>query len=313
MVIEEATLPEFLGDEEVEGHTVCSMISAGTEIHACFLNVFNWGFPCKPGYTAVFQIERMGQKVEGLAIGDYVFCMSNHQSFQRLHYRDVVKVPDSVSPQSALFCRMAGVSMATLNRTSIMPGEKLMITGLGPVGFTAMMVWSQLGYNVIGVDPDETRRNLAISKGFQNVFETAPLSDEQYAKQIGLALECSGNELAVLNCCDMVRPHGEVSVVGVPWKPYSDLTAHKLLHSVFYNYVKLYSGWEMDLPHESSQFTHHSMNRNYRLALQMMAEGKVNTDGLYVVKHYTQAQQAYTDILEKKEKHLATIFSWYEL
>ena len=165
MVIEECQLPEILGDEEVEGHTVCSMISAGTEIHACFLNVFNWGFPRKPGYTAVFQIERMGSKVEGLAIGDYVFCMANHQSFQRMHYRSVVKIPEGVSPQSALFCRMAGVSLATLNRTSIMPGEKLMITGLGPVGFTAMMVWSQLGYKVIAVDPDENRRDLRIAMG----------------------------------------------------------------------------------------------------------------------------------------------------
>lgn len=310
VVIDEEVLPDTLDDEEVEGHTVCSMISAGTEIHAVFLDVFNWGFPRKSGYTVVFQIERMGKKVEGFCVGDYVFAMACHQSFQRMNYKHIVKVPDNVSPQSALFCRMAGVSMATLNRTSIMPGEKLLVTGLGAVGLMAMMIYSRLGYKVIGVDPDENRRNLARSRGFEDIFETVPLQDARFAKQIGLALECSGHEAAVLNCCDMVRAHGEVSVIGVPWKACSDLSAHKLLHSVFYNYVKLYSGWEMDLPTESSFFVHHSMNRNYGLALQMMAEGKLNTEGLYAIKHYTQAQQAYTDIFEKTEKHLSTIFSW---
>ena len=98
--------------------------------------------------------------------------------------------------------------------------------------------------------------------------------------------------------------------MGVPWKPYTDLKSYPLLHSVFYNYVKLYSGWEMDLPGQCSEFVHESMSKNYLLAMRLMSEGKINLNGLYTVVPYTDAQKAYENILEKREKKIATIFSY---
>ena len=59
----------------VAGHTVYSMISAGSEINASYLDVFDWGYPRKSGYTVIFQVEYVGTKVEGINVGDYVFCM----------------------------------------------------------------------------------------------------------------------------------------------------------------------------------------------------------------------------------------------
>ena len=35
----------------IAGHTVFSMISAGSEINASYLDVFDWGYPRKSGYT----------------------------------------------------------------------------------------------------------------------------------------------------------------------------------------------------------------------------------------------------------------------
>ena len=309
LVSEEDFLTDEIGDEEIAGKTLCTMISAGTEIHSSYLDVFNWGYPKKSGYTAVFQVEKKGSKVEGIEIGDRVFVMGVHQSHQCVNYKEAVKIPANVSAQSALFVRMAGVSMATLSKTQIKSGEKVLVTGLGPVGLMAMFAYSNLGYEVIGVDPDENRRQIARSKGFC-VFDKVPSDDKRYAKQIALALECSGNENAVLDCCNMVRVRGEVSVVGVPWKQCSDLSAYTVLHSVFYNYVNLYSGWELDLPRINSWNVHESMKHNYELMLKMISDGKVDTDGLYAERNYTEAQQAFDDIYNKQEKHLATIFLW---
>ena len=309
LLIREEDFSEEIGEEEIAGRTLYTMISAGTEINGFYLDVFNWGYPGRCGYTAVFEVEKKGSKVQGFEIGDRVFCMGRHQSYQRVNYKEAVKIPEKVSSEAALFIRMAGVSMATLSKTHIKSGEKLMVTGLGPVGLMAMFAYSNLGYEVIGVDPDENRRQTAQSKGFL-VFEKAPLEDAKYAKQIALALECSGNETAVLDCCNMVRVRGEVSIVGVPWKQYTDLSAFKVLNSVFYNYVNLYSGWEMDLPVSNSWCIHESMYHNYELVLQMIAAGKIDMSGLYVVKSYLEAQQAYDDIYNKVEKKVATILSW---
>ncbi len=99
---------------------------------------------------------------------------------------------------------------------------------------------------------------------------------ELYNKKIALALECLGVESAVLDCCNIVRPRGEVSLVGVPWKEYYNISSQKFLYDVFYNYVTLYSGWECDLPRENSKFQYVSANQNYRTTLRFMAEGKMN-------------------------------------
>ena len=295
----------------IAGHTVFSMISAGSEINASYLDVFDWGYPRKSGYTVIFQVEYMGEKVEGLEIGDYVFCMEAHQSFQIVDYREVVKIPKDVRLENALFIRLAGVSMATLSRTAIKPGEKVLVTGLGTVGLMAMLAYSNLGYEVIGVDPDENRRDTAKVLGFSEIYEKVPF--EKYSKTVGLALECSGNEAAVHDCCNVVRPHGEVSLVGVPWKPYTDLKSYDLLNSIFYNYVKVYSGWEMDLPLNGGEFVHESMRKNYELALRLVQEGKIKVDSLYTVLPYTECQKAFDDIFEKREKKAAIILSYKEV
>lgn len=299
---------EALKPDGVAGKTLCTLISAGTEINAAFLDVFDWGYPKKAGYAAVFQVEHVGSEVTDIEVGDLVFSMCEHQTYQVCHRRSVIKLPKALQPEHALFARLAGVSMATLSRTSVTPGEKVMVTGLGTVGLMAMFIYSNLGYEVIGVDPDCNRRTTAQDCGFSEVYESVPF--DQYKKKIGLALECSGNEAAVADLCQVVRPHGEVSLVGVPWKPYTDLKSYPLLHSVFYNYVKLYSGWEMDLPGQCSEFVHESMSKNYLLAMRLMSEGKINLNGLYTVVPYTDAQKAYENILEKREKKIATIFSY---
>ena len=42
---------ENLNPDFIAGHTVVSLISAGTEINASYLDVFNWGYPKKSGYA----------------------------------------------------------------------------------------------------------------------------------------------------------------------------------------------------------------------------------------------------------------------
>jgi threonine dehydrogenase-like Zn-dependent dehydrogenase len=76
------------------------------------------------------------------------------------------------------------------------------------------------------------------------VVEAVPVRDPAYAKRVGFGIVCSGHEQAVLDLCDVVRPWGEVAIVGVPWVPRTSMLAQKLLHSVFYNFVDLKSGWE---------------------------------------------------------------------
>ncbi len=309
VVAEEEISTEQLGDEEVCGKTLYTLVSAGTEFNGIFMNGLNTRYPRKFGYTTVFQVEKIGKSVVGIEVGDIVFTTAQHQSYQFDNYKNVVKIPENVLPEHALLTRMAGVSMATIKETCIKPGELALVTGLGPVGFMAMHIYSNLGYQVIGVDPNPKRRALAEKSGF-TCFEKVPFDNEKYNKKIALALECSGVESAVLDCCNIVRPRGEVSLVGVPWKKICDISAQELLHSIFYNFVTVYSGWENDLPRENSRFVFETANKNYRLALRLISEGKIDVNGIYTIRPYNEAQEAFEDIRDRNEKNLVTIFKW---
>ncbi len=132
-----------------------------------------------------------------------------------------------------MFCRLMGVSWTTLVTTTARPPDPVVVTGLGPVGNLAAQIFQAAGYAVTAVDPVASRRTLAKQVGLTDVQETVP------AIEVALAVECSGHEQAVLDCCQHVRKRGEVVLVGVPWRKRSELSAFDLLHAVFHRYAVL--------------------------------------------------------------------------
>ena len=75
----------------------------------------------------------------------------------------------------------------------------------------------------------------------------------------------------MLDLCNVVRVWGEVALVGVPWVARTPLLAQQILHSVFYNYVNMKSGWEGAMPAAPSP---HSEVHHYAAALRWLAEGR---------------------------------------
>ena len=159
-VAEEEIFIDDLGDEMVAGKTLYTLVSVGTEFNGIYMNRLNTNYPRKFGYAAVFQVEKVGKNVVDVEVGDIVFTKGQHKSYQIDNYKNVVKIPKGTLPEHAILSRLAGVSMATLKLIRIPSGEKVIVTGLGAVGFMAMQIYSALGYEVIGVEPNEYRRNV---------------------------------------------------------------------------------------------------------------------------------------------------------
>lgn len=299
--------PKPLAPEEIAGRTLVTLISPGTELSAAFQAK---KFPTHCGYAAVFQVEQVGSEVKDVAVGDILFCPGRHRSFQRVDRKSAVPVPAGLAPAVAVFARLMGVSMTTLVTTKARPTETVLVTGLGLVGNLAAQLFAASGYDVIAVDPDRQRCELARRLGLQRVHESVPLNDAQVAGHVALAVECSGHEQAVLDACRVVRKGGEVVLVGVPWRRRTELTAHEILHAVFHKYVVLRSGWEWELPLHATDFRDHSIFGNYAGALRWLAEGRVRVNDLAVTLPPTQAQQAYEDLLRNRCRGLTVLFDW---
>jgi len=104
-----------------------------------------------------------------------------------------------------------GVSMTTLMTTAAMPGDRVMITGAGPVGFLAAQVFALSGYDVLVAEPDAVRRRQVERSGIRSVFAKTPFEDASIAGTVALGVECSGHEQAVLDACRVVRKRGKWS------------------------------------------------------------------------------------------------------
>ena len=200
--------------------------------------------------------------------------------------------------------------MTTLMTTAARPGDRVLITGAGPVGFLAAQMFALSGYDVLVAEPDAVRRRQVELAGIRSVYARTPVEDASVAGAVALVVECSGHEQAVLDACRVVRKRGEVVLVGVPWRRQTDAFAHELLSLVFHKYVVLRSGWEWELPHHSADFSPHSIDAGFDTALRWLADGRIRTDGLIRRAYPLDAHLAYQDLLHRRAEGLFTVFDW---
>ena len=309
------TLLEFepdtgpLGALEIAGHTICSLISAGTEINGSYNDSQNFNnYPKTSGYAAVFEVEQVGASVSTIRPGDRVMGWLPHASYQRTSVSNVVSIPDSLDSKAAPFARITAVPAASIARFFHRPGTKpALVTGLGNVGIMAMQLYRALGYEVIGMDVDEKRARF-VSEQFG--LQAYSVLDESYESTFGIALECSGTQQATLECCRLLGNEGELSLVGVPWKQTADLQSYLILNRIFYKYLRCFSGWECDLPDNPTDTQPDSKLGAIRLALRLLSEGKLRTDGLYSIEKPENIQQIYASLADHSAPASSVILDW---
>ncbi len=292
-----------LGPREIRGRTVVSLISPGTEVSL----LRGTHFPHPPGYASVFSADEIGGEVTDIAPGSLLFGSGPHQEFQQADRALVVPLPAGLPPETAVFARLAGVSMTTLNTTSVRAPARVLVTGLGPVGSLAAQIFSRCGYEVTAVDPDEFRRNLALAAGLRDIRAKI---DTSLADRVSLHVECSGNELAVRDGCGCVRKRGEVVLVGRPWRRQSELFAQELLDTIFLRYIVLRSGWEWETPMQTTDFFQNSFMANYSAALDWLARGALSVAGLTAGFAPTRAGEVYRGLLDRSLVVPAPHFDW---
>lgn len=290
------------GPGMVRGRTLVSLASPGTELNWHYLA--REGFPRRPGYALVMEVEEAGPDTPGVAIGDRFFCAEPHGSHVRVALDRCVPVPAALPPETAVFCRLMAVSMTTMVTTAVRPPGRVLVTGLGPVGTLAARIFSSIGYQVHGFDLLPARRNLLEQEGIP------ALERVEEGETFDLILECSGHEEALAQGVRAARKGAEAVMIGVPWKKGSALAAHDILHPVFHRYIRLRSGWEWELPWDRMDFGAGSLRNNHAAALRWLAEGRVRTGGLSSLDDPARCQLVYQALLDRSHPFMTAVFDW---
>lgn len=298
-------------ETEILGRTLVSLTSPGTEL--------NWSaqtsdFPFFPGYASIVEAVAVGSAITDIEIGTLLYASGPHAQSHVFPRDAVIPLPPGLSPEVAVFARLAVISMTTLATTFVRPPSRALITGLGPVGNLAAQVFQHCGYEVTAVDPVEARRDLARQLGIRNTRASIQNEAGQDLEgTLGLHVECSGHEQAVLDGARLIRPRGEIVLVGVPWKKRTEIPAAELLHIIFHRYAVVRSGWEWEIPSLPQSFAGASILQHANAALKWLAEGHLSVVGLADLYSPRDAASVYDGLRNHSLPTPAALFDWRQI
>jgi alcohol dehydrogenase, propanol-preferring len=137
----------------------------------------------------------------------------------------VIPVPESLSSAEAapLFC--AGVTVyRALRQAHASTGQRIAVFGAGGLGNLAIQIAKALGADVIAVDINDEKLELAREAGASQVLNAAKTKASAEIAASGgadIALVAAGTKAAYDSAFTSIRPGGTVLVVGLPPEPLS--------------------------------------------------------------------------------------------
>jgi 2-desacetyl-2-hydroxyethyl bacteriochlorophyllide A dehydrogenase len=142
-----------------------------------------------------------------------------HAPFLLAEERTLVRLPDEVSVEAgALAACGLGTAYAAITRLGVSAQDRVLVTGLGPVGLGTALLCAALGARVVGVEANAGRRDVACRLGI-DAIEPGPDAAAALVERSGgagfeVAIDCAGNADARLLCLQAARDWGRVAFVG---------------------------------------------------------------------------------------------------
>ena len=134
-------------------------------------------------------------------------------------------LPDAVTGLQGALVEPAAVAAYGVDAAHVRPGDRVLVTGAGPIGALAAMYAAALGARVFVSEPNPARQALVRALGVAEVLDpgatdvAAQLKDLLHGVGVDAAVECSGNERALQTALASVRAAGRVAQTGLHTRP----------------------------------------------------------------------------------------------
>lgn len=134
----------------------------------------------------------------------------------------LLALPEGLSPRVAALAEPLAVALHGITRAGVLPEDRVMIFGAGPIGVLSLAVLAQRGHrDVTVVEPNPGRARLAREVGASSVLDPSELqSFDRFAPQeiadrsAHVVLECSGQKAAMEAGLEQLAKGGTLCLVG---------------------------------------------------------------------------------------------------
>ena len=254
--------------------------------------VFNkLGQPIPLGYCNVGEVIAIGEGVSNFAIGERVASNGPHAEVVSVSKNLVAKIPDSVSSEDATFTIIGSIGLQGIRLLKPSLGETIVVIGLGLIGLITCQLLKANGCNVIGVDVDKIKCDLAKKWGIKtlNPVTTNPvksvmdLTHNYGADGVIITASTKSNDV-VSQAAQMSRKRGRIILVGVVGLDINraDFYEKELSFQVSCSYGpgrydESYEQKGIDYPLPYVRWTE---KRNFEAILEAIKRGSLNIKGL---------------------------------
>ena len=247
-----------LGADDVLVETICSAVSAGTEMliyrgqfpqDTNSVDTVSSGlpYPTSYGYACVGRVLELGSGVDPEWAGRLIFSFQPHTTHFVTTTDCLIPIPENISPETACFLPNMETAVNLVQDAAPILGERVLVLGQGVIGLLTASLLGEFPLEcLIAADRYELRRNALKVEGQESkVIKLDPdQSDfhEQVKKYLGgsadLTLELSGSPSALDDAIALTCFSGRV-VIG-SW--YGEKRAPiDLGHSFHHSRIKLIS------------------------------------------------------------------------
>ena len=146
----------------------------------------------------------------------------NHSQFILIREDICLPIPDDISFEvGALIDDCLGTPYQAIKRLKVSAFDTVLITGVGPIGAAAAIISKFLNAYVIAADINDLRLEHVLQYGVDYIIN--PLKEDLLKtvrkltknKGIDVAIECSGMDLAQIQCLEALKPRGRVAFLGI--------------------------------------------------------------------------------------------------
>jgi len=144
--------------------------------------------------------------------------------YMRCEERELLRLPDGMTLRDAALTEPLSVALHGISQAHVEPGDRVLITGGGPIGALSAAALIHRGItDVVVSEPSAVRRDLCEQLGATAVepesLKTPRSPNLIVDEPFDVALECSGHAVAMEQCLGQLARTGRLVLVGAGIKP----------------------------------------------------------------------------------------------